>query len=125
MRRRGTKLCFSLLLAITGMLFFAAPASAAGASIGSCIVEKLEHIAEEGHHADGHDDHGVEHLFHSLHAKDGATEEEKKKVDHLEEAEKDFYRIINEVKLFHLQNAARIFAFHLGRCCCHFLILLF
>ena len=80
MRRRGTKLCFSLLLAITGMLFFAAPASAAGASIGSCIVEKLEHIAEEGHHADGHDDHGVEHLFHSLHAKDGATEEEKKKV---------------------------------------------
>ena len=53
------------------------------------------------------------------------TEEEKKKVDPLEEAEKDFYRIINEVKLFHLQNAARIFAFHLGRCCCHFLILLF
>ena len=39
------------------------------------------------------------------------TEEEKKKVDPLEEAEKEFYRIINEVKLFHLQNATRIFAF--------------
>ena len=52
------------------------------------------------------------------------AEEEKKKVDPLEEAEKEFYRIINEVKLFHLQNATRIFAFHLGRCCCHSLILL-
>ena len=39
------------------------------------------------------------------------TEEEKKKVDPLEEAEKEFYRIINEVKLFYLQNATRIFAF--------------
>ena len=51
------------------------------------------------------------------------TEEEKKKVDPLEEAEKDFYRIINEVKLFHLQNATRIFAFHLGRCCSHLILL--
>ena len=51
-------------------------------------------------------------------------ETEEKKVDPLEEAEKEFYRIINEVKLFHLQNATRIFAFHLGRCCCHSLILL-
>ena len=51
------------------------------------------------------------------------TEEEKKKVDPLEEAEKEFYRIINEVKLFHLQNATRIFAFHLGRCCRHVFIL--
>ena len=52
------------------------------------------------------------------------TEEEKKKVDPLDEAEKEFYRIINEEKLFHLQNATRIFAFHLGRCCSHSLILL-
>ena len=52
------------------------------------------------------------------------AEEEKKKVDPLEEAEKEFYRIINEVKLFHLQNATRIFAFHLGRCCSHSLLLL-
>ena len=51
------------------------------------------------------------------------TEEEKKKVDPLEEAEREFYRIINEVKLFHLQNATRIFAFHLGRCCCHLIVL--
>ena len=80
MRRRGTKLCFSLLFAMAGMLFFSGPALAAGESIGSCIVEKLEHIAEEGHHDDGHHDHGVEHLFHSLHAPEGATEDEKKKV---------------------------------------------
>ena len=80
MRRRGTKLCFSLLFAMAGMLFFSGPALAAGESIGSCIVEKLKHIAEEGHHDDGHHDHGVEHLFHSLHASEGATEDEKKKV---------------------------------------------
>ena len=49
--------------------------------------------------------------------------EEKKKVDPLDEAEKEFYRIINEVKVFHLQNATRIFAFHLGRCCCHLILL--
>ena len=45
--------------------------------------------------------------------------ETEKKVDPLDEAEKEFYRIINEVKVFHLQNAIRIFAFHLGRGCCH------
>ena len=51
------------------------------------------------------------------------AEEEKRKVDPLDEAEKEFYRIINEVKVFHLQNAARIFAFHLGRCCSHLILL--
>ena len=51
------------------------------------------------------------------------TEEENKKVDPLDEAEKEFYRIINEVKVFHLQNATRIFAFHLGRGCCHLILL--
>ena len=78
MRRKGIRLSFSLLFAMAGLLFFAGPASASGESIGSCVVEKLEHIMEEGHHDDGH--HDAEHLFHSLHAEEGATEEEKKAV---------------------------------------------
>ena len=77
MRRKGIRISFSLLFAMVGLLVFAAPASASGESIGSCVVEKLEHIMEEGHH-DGHAD--AEHLFHSLHAKEGATEDEKKEV---------------------------------------------
>ena len=77
MRRKGIRISFSLLFAMAGLLFFAGPVSASGESIGSCVVEKLEHIMEDGHH-DGHAD--VEHLFHSLHAKEGATEEEQKAV---------------------------------------------
>ena len=52
MRRKGIRLSFSLLFAMAGLLFFAGPASASGESIGSCVVEKLEHIMEEGHHDD-------------------------------------------------------------------------
>ena len=85
MRRKGIRLSFSLLFAMAGLLFFAGPASASGESIGSCVVEKLEHIMEEGHHDDGH--HDAEHLFHSLHAEEGATEGgEEKSEDKKEES---------------------------------------
>ena len=55
MRRKGIRISFSLLFAMAGLLFFAGPVSASGESIGSCVVEKLEHIMEDGHH-DGHAD---------------------------------------------------------------------
>ncbi|HCV33281.1 MAG TPA: ATP synthase F0 subunit B [Acidimicrobiaceae bacterium] len=49
MRIRRNRLLAAPLLALVGVLAFAGPAHAAGATVGDCMAEKIEHLIEEAH----------------------------------------------------------------------------
>ncbi|MBR11686.1 MAG: ATP synthase F0 subunit B [Acidimicrobiaceae bacterium] len=68
MRNRRIRLLAAPLLALVGVLAFAGPAHAAGATVGACMAEEIEHLIEE---ANG----DLDHVKHELHDNKKVQEE--------------------------------------------------
>ena len=68
MRNRRIRLLAAPLLALVGVLAFAGPAHAAGATVGACMAEEIEHLIEEAHG-------DLDHVKHELHDNKKVQEE--------------------------------------------------